>query len=273
MKDLGTRTIWGILFVVVLTSAIFLGPYTFALLFLVLSIFTLREFYQLATVYGFSPQLIPGLLTGVVIFILSFFNSSGLIASKWFSLLVPLLFFYLVFELYRKKENPVGNIGVTLLGNLYVAVPFAMLNYFVFRGDPLERFYDSGLLISIFVFIWSGDSGAYLFGCKFGRTKLFERISPKKSWEGFLGGLFTAAVAAWLLSLIFTLYSLSSLILLSAITVIAGTMGDLAESMIKRSAGVKDSGQFMPGHGGLLDRFDSLLLAAPMIFFILQILQ
>lgn len=273
MKDLGTRTIWGALFVIVLTGAIFLGPYTFAILFLVLSVFTLKEFYQLTAACGFSPQLIPGLATGVIIFILSFLDSSGTLMLKWYFLLMPLLFFYLVFELYRKKENPLGNIGVTLLGNMYVAVPFAMLNYFVFRENTLERFYDSSLLISIFVFIWSSDSGAYLFGCKFGRTKLFERISPKKSWEGFFGGLFTAAVAAWLLSLIFTRYSLSSLILLSAITVIAGTMGDLIESMLKRSAGVKDSGQFMPGHGGLLDRFDSLLLAAPMIFFILQILQ
>lgn len=273
MKDFGTRTIWGILFVLILTGAIFLGPYTFGLLFLIILAFTLKEFYQLTAVCGFSPQIIPGLISGGIIFILSFLESTGKIASKWYFLLVPLLFFYLVNELYRKKEDPLGNIAVTFLGNLYVAVPFSILNFFVFTENALGTSYDSSLLISIFVFIWSSDSGAYLFGCKFGRTKLFERISPKKSWEGFIGGLITACIAAWLLSLIFTQYNFSLLILIAGITVIAGTLGDLIESMFKRSAGVKDSGQFMPGHGGLLDRFDSLLLAAPMIFFILQILQ
>ncbi len=272
MKDLGKRTIWGILFVIVLTGAIFLGPYTFGLLFLVLSIFTLKEFYQLTRMAGFSPQIIPGLLSGGVLFILSYLFNIDAISFKGYFLLVPMMLFFLVNELYRKKENPLGNIAITVLGNLYVSVPFSMLNYFVFKQNSPETIYNYTLLISIFVFIWSSDSGAYLFGCKFGRNRLFERISPKKSWEGFAGGLFAGMIAAWLLSLVFTQYSLSSLILLSVITVIAGTTGDLVESMIKRSVGVKDSGQFMPGHGGLLDRFDSLLLVSPMIFFILQIL-
>jgi len=273
LKDLGIRTMWGTLFVIVLTGAILLGPYAYAMLFLVLSIFTLKEFYQLTTQFGFSPQLIPGLFVGGIIFILSFLETNNILTSKLYFVLVPMIFFFLVNELYRRKENPLGNIAITVLGNLYVSVPFSMLNYFVFRSNSPEIVYNSSLLISIFIFIWSSDSGAYLFGCKFGRRRLFERISPKKSWEGFFGGLITAIVAAWLLSLIFTQYSFSLLVLLSVVTVLAGTMGDLIESMFKRSIGVKDSGQFMPGHGGLLDRFDSLLLASPMNFFVLQILQ
>lgn len=270
MKDLSKRTIWGTLFVIVIMGAIFIGPYTFALLFMVLSIFSLKEFYQLSVQAGFSPQISAGLLSGGVLFILSFLVTNNILPSRCFFIFIPVFFFYFASELYRKKENPLNNVAVTLLGNLYVSLPFSLLNFFVFNS---EKAYNSSLLISILIFIWSSDTGAYLFGCKFGRTRLFERISPKKSWEGFLGGLFTAMLAAWLLSLLYTQYTLSSLILLSLITVVAGTMGDLIESMFKRGAGVKDSGQFMPGHGGLLDRFDSLLLASPMIFTILQFLQ
>jgi phosphatidate cytidylyltransferase len=254
--------------VIVLTGAIFLGPYTFALLFLILTVLSMREFFKLTEVTGNTPQKIPGMISGVILFILSFLIASGSFGEKLFFLLIPIFFFIPVYELFRKKENPVTNIALTMMGVLYVAVPFSMLNFFVFE----ENSYHYTLLISIFIFIWSGDSGAYIFGSKFGRRKLFERISPKKSWEGSLGGLFTAILAAWILSLVFKQYSLSELIILAVITVISGTLGDLVESMIKRSVGVKDSGHFMPGHGGLLDRFDSLLLASPMIFFVLQFL-
>lgn len=257
---------------IVLLGAIFIGPYSFALLFLILSVFSLREFYLLTMQAGYSPQMITGMIYGGIVFILSYLIANNSFSAKLFFLLIPLLFSIQVYELFRQKENPFANIALTIFGILYIAVPFSMLNFFVFKYNSHGMTYDFSLLMSIFVFIWSSDSGAYLFGVKFGRNKLLERISPKKSWEGFLGGLFTAVVAAWALSRMFTQYNLPVLIILAVVTVIAGTLGDLVESMIKRSAGVKDSGQFMPGHGGLLDRFDSLLLASPIIFFVLQFL-
>ena len=272
MKDLRLRTVWGVLFVIAVTGAIFLGPYTFVLLFLGLSVLTLRELFQLAEKAGYSPQMIPGMISGGVLFILSYLIANHSFSVKLFLFLIPVLFSIQVYELFRKKEKPLANIALTVLGVLYVSVPFSMLNFFVFKENLIGVVYNYSLLLSIFVFIWSSDSGAYLFGCKFGRNKLFERISPKKSWEGFLGGLFTAVVAAGILSRVFNRYSITILIVLAIVTVLAGTLGDLVESMIKRSIGVKDSGQFMPGHGGLLDRFDSLLLASPMIFFVLQFL-
>jgi phosphatidate cytidylyltransferase len=272
LKDLQIRTIWGILFVVILTGAILFSPYTFALLFLLLSVFILKEFYNLALQAGYSPQIFPGLLTGGIIFILSFLVANGAVPTKSLYLFLTILFFFPVYELYRKSDTPIVNIAVTVFGILYVTVPLSILNFIVYNSIPGNSAYDYSLLISLFVFIWAGDSGAYLIGVRFGRHRLFERISPKKSWEGFVGGIITSILAAWILSVVFPQFSLSFMAVIAVVTVVAGTLGDLVESMIKRSVGVKDSGQFMPGHGGLLDRFDSLLLASPVIYFVLQFL-
>lgn len=270
LKDLKTRAIWGILFVIVLTGAILSGPYTCALLFLLLSIFILREFYALIAHAGYSPQAVPGMLTGGIIFILSFLLAVNAISLKTFYSFLLVLFLFPVYELFRKSETPVANIAVTGFGILYVSVPLSVLNFLMFPDKGSDPVYDFSMLISLFVFLWASDSGAYFFGISFGRHRLFERVSPKKSWEGFFGGLVTAIVAAWILSIIFPQYSLTHMALIAAVTVVAATLGDLIESMIKRSVGVKDSGHFMPGHGGLLDRFDSLLLASPVIFFVMQ---
>jgi phosphatidate cytidylyltransferase len=271
-KDIWTRTLWGIMFVIVLTGAILSGPYTCALLFLVLSVFILREFYSLTVQLGYSPQVVPGLLTGGIIFILCFLCASGTIVPKSLFSFLVVLFLFPVWELFRKTNTHVANVAVTGFGILYVSVPLSILNFIVFPGTGVNPSYDYTILISLFIFLWANDSGAYLFGISFGRHRLFERISPKKSWEGVFGGLITAIAAAWILSITFPQHSFKHMALIASITVVAATLGDLVESMIKRSVGVKDSGRFMPGHGGLLDRFDSLLLASPVIFFVIQFL-
>lgn len=273
MKDLQIRTLSGIFFVIVLTGAILSGPYTFALLFLFISVFILREFYALTIKAGYSPQSVPGMAVGGIIFIISFLFAINAITLKSFNSFFVVMFLFPVYELFRKSKTPVANIAITVFGILYISIPLSILNFLMFPFKSSEPVYDSAILISFFVFLWANDSGAYLFGISFGRHRILERISPKKSWEGFLGGLITSITAAWILSLIFTQYSFSFMALTSALTVISATFGDLVESMIKRSVGVKDSGHFMPGHGGLLDRFDSLLLASPMIFFLLQFLH
>lgn len=273
MKDFQVRTLSGVMFVIVLTGAIVSGPYTCALLFLLLTVFILREFYTLAVLGGYSPQAIPGMLIGGILFILSFLLAINAIGPKLFYSFLVALFFFPVCELFRKSKSPIANIAITGFGILYVSVPISILNFLMFPVKGDDPVYDSTLLLSLFIFLWANDSGAYLFGISFGRHRLFERISPKKSWEGFFGGLITAVGAASILSLIFRQYSLSFLTIIAVATVISATLGDLVESMIKRSVGVKDSGRFMPGHGGLLDRFDSLLLASPVIFFILQFLH
>ena len=273
MNEFRTRTFWGILYVIVLLGAILLGPYTFASLFLILSVLALREFYSLCHLAGFSPQVYPGLVTGVVIFVLSFFVANQSITYVAFYFLLPLIYAIPVYELFRKKENTMANIALTGFGIIFVSIPFSMLNFLAFPEFEGFKVYNHGLLISLFLFVWASDSGAYLFGVRYGRHHLFERISPKKTWEGLFGGVITAIVTACILNYIYPQYNIVLLIVMAFVVVISGTLGDLVESMIKRSIGVKDSGRFMPGHGGLLDRFDSILLAVPVVYFVFQFLS
>jgi phosphatidate cytidylyltransferase len=273
LKEIHKRTLSGILYVIILTGSIFLGPYFLSALFLVLSVFVLKEFYSLGKIAGYSPQIFPGLLIGAFLYIMSFLLIHHIVTAKSFLVLFPIFFSVPIFELYRKKAKSLGNIALTIYGLLYVTIPFSILNFLVFPSFPETGIYDPSLLIILLVIIWTCDSGAYLFGVRFGRHRLFERISPKKSWEGFFGGLAVALLASWILSFIFMQYDFLFLALIATISVIAGTMGDLVESMFKRQIGIKDSGRFLPGHGGLLDRFDSILLSTPFIYFIVQFLR
>ena len=270
MKELLTRSIWGFVFAVSLTGAILIGSFTFAALFLTLSVFVLREFYSLCSKAGFSPQVYPGLGVGGLIYLFSFLVAEDYFPAKVFLYLLPLVYASFVYELYRNKKNPLVNISLTLLGIIYVTIPFSILNFLAFPASHDGPMYSNVVIISLFLFVWASDSGAYLFGVRFGKHRLFERISPKKSWEGLLGGVVTALLVAWLLTFVYHQYSLFLLGGMAIVIVISGTLGDLIESMIKRSLGIKDSGKFMPGHGGLLDRFDSILLASPAIYFMLQ---
>jgi len=268
LKELHKRSLSGILFVIILIGAIFLGPYTYGILFLVLSIFILREFYTLGAQAGYSAQLYPAMTIGAFLFVLTFLLVNGIIGAGSLLSVLPLMFAIPVYELFRNKKKSIGNIALTYFGLIYVSVPFALLNFLVFPG---HSHYDHSMLVILLVIIWACDSGAYLIGVRFGRHRLFERISPKKSWEGFFGGLAAAIIATWLLSLIYTEYRFIFLLIIALITVVIGTLGDLVESMMKRQIGVKDSGKFMPGHGGLLDRFDSILMALPFIYFVVQL--
>lgn len=175
----------------------------------------------------------------------------------------------IVAELYRKYKNPFHNIAYTLFGVLFAAVPFCFFYAMAFIDGTYSTHYPLGFLI----LLWSSDTGAYLFGIKLGKHKLFERHSPKKTWEGFIGGMLTSMLAAFILSNCFNELPLVHWLGMSAIIASAGTLGDLSESMLKRSLSAKDSGSILPGHGGLLDRFDGLLLAAPLVFVYLKFLS
>ncbi len=268
MKELHTRTIWGILFVAVLAGSIILGAFTFGVLFVTISAYVLHEFYSLCREAGYSPQIYPGLILGQLIFLLSFLIARHTISYEPYSYLLLLMYMIPVYEIFRKKDHPLANIALTIFGNIYITIPFSLLNFLVFSQKDGITTYNYQILISLFVFVWASDSGAYIFGVRFGHRRLMERISPKKSWEGLIGGAFTSVIAAWLLTKIFPQYHFLFMASSALVVVVAGTLGDLVESMIKRSIGVKDSGKFLPGHGGLLDRFDSILLASPIIYFI-----
>ncbi len=269
MKELQKRSISGLLFAAVLLGAILWGPWSFALLFAVFSAFILREFYQLARVAGISPQKNVGITLGLLLFSLTFLQIKGIITVDLLGIFLAGLFVVPAFELYRAKKNSLENIAITIFGILYVVYPFSLFNHFVFPDATEGLKYDPTLFVFLFILIWAYDSGAYLFGVTFGKHRLFERISPKKSWEGFFGGWLTAIVLALVLNHLFPKFETGFMLLLATIVTITGTFGDLIESMIKRNLGVKDSGKFLPGHGGLLDRFDSIIFASPFVYLLL----
>jgi phosphatidate cytidylyltransferase len=175
----------------------------------------------------------------------------------------------LIAELYRKKQQPFMNIAFTLLGVLYVAVPFTLL---ILLGFDQERYSWHIILGPIFL-IWAADTGGYIFGRSLGRTKLFERISPGKTWEGWLGGTLLCLAVAYGMSWVLVDLDWRQWLGIGAIVSVFGVLGDLVESMLKRSLQVKDSGRLLPGHGGILDRFDSLLMVTPFIVAYLKVFQ
>ena len=186
------------------------------------------------------------------------------------NLLHHFIFLIFLIELYRKKDNPFKNISFTLLGLCFIAFPLSFLNFLCFQG---ENGYDPVLLIGYFILLWTNDTAAYFMGSKFGEHRLFKRISPNKSWEGFFSGMVFSLISAYIISqYIHELNSMQWLVM-SVIVTLSGTYGDLVESSFKRSINFKDSGSLLPGHGGILDRFDSLLFSAPYVVFYLFMIK
>jgi len=267
LKNLIIRSLAGIVFVAVTLGSLLSGKYGFALFFLLVLIGALAEFYNLTKKTEVSPGKPEGILTGMILFIISFFVASGTWPAKAYLILFPLLLFFFIAELYRKKEHPMENIAAGILGVGYVAVPISLATLIVFNR---ENNYSPDLMIALLALIWIYDSGAYLFGVSMGRHRLFERISPKKSWEGAIGGVLVTLAASFFIAR-YTGVGLIHWLVMTLLVVVISTFGDLSESLLKRQFGLKDSGQLIPGHGGLLDRFDSLLFAVPVFVCYLEL--
>jgi phosphatidate cytidylyltransferase len=229
------------------------------------------ELFDLVEKQNLQPQRALGLIASVVLFGLNFALVSNDIQVlyggakymiPWMAfllLLIPLMF---ICELYRKQANPAANIATSILPLFYVALPLSLLLYMPIIG---REEWNPWVLIAYISIVWANDVFAYLFGIAFGRHRLFERLSPKKSWEGFFGGVAGAVVAALVVARLLGDAPMAWCGL-AVVTVVTAVLGDLAESMFKRAAEVKDSGNLIPGHGGVLDRFDALLLSAPFVF-------
>ncbi|VAW20137.1 Phosphatidate cytidylyltransferase [hydrothermal vent metagenome] len=265
MTDLVRRSLTGVAFVIVIVAGIILHPIAFAIIFAGMQFLMLKEFYSITQGEGIQPQKITGHITGLVLFATLFSYVNGLAPVNLLFLIFPTLFLVFIAELYRGKGNSIANIAITIMGIIYIALPFSLLNFLIFPGAPGNSEFSPGLLLGIFFILWTYDTIAYLFGMWLGKHRLFERISPKKSWEGVIGGGIFAIVAGILDSVIFQSPGLLSWVGIALIIVIFGTFGDLVESLMKRSLNIKDSGALLPGHGGILDRFDSLLMAIPFI--------
>ncbi|MDD2196597.1 MAG: phosphatidate cytidylyltransferase [Bacteroidales bacterium] len=267
------RTISGAIFVLIIIGSIILGRYSFFVVFMGLTLATLYEFYRLTFKARVRPQYLYGLVLGAIIFAVNYLFAIGKLGIYIFLGLIPLVISVFIIELFRNHQKPMHNIGYTLLGLLYIAFPFSLLNYFALSYSSYRIGFQTHLLLGFFILIWANDTGAYILGTSIGRNKMFPRISPKKSWEGLIGGIFSTLLTAWILSLFFIEVSLFHWIAIGLITAVMGVFGDLVESMFKRSIGVKDSGKFLPGHGGFLDRFDCILLSAPIVFVYLEMMM
>jgi phosphatidate cytidylyltransferase len=268
MNNFLTRSISGIIYVAVISFSIIYSPYTYAILFALVTGLCLWEFYTLLEKNGEAKIDKPmATLGGVYLFVSGFLWFSNVLPIKYVVLWFIIMLYLLIRELYTKEEHAIRDMAYSFFGQLYVALPFMFLSRIGFSVNEMgETVYNPLYIMSFFALIWVSDTGAYMVGSTFGKHRLFERISPKKSWEGFIGGVALSIAAAIGISLIFP-GNLSTFqwIGFAVTTVVFGTWGDLIESMIKRSLNVKDSGSMIPGHGGFLDRFDSSLLAAPAI--------
>ena len=273
MKNFLIRTASGAVMLIVVLGAMLLSKWSFMALMSVIAIGGMWEFYRFSQKAGYEPMKALGIFTGVVMLcaglaLSMFFDSANsgnalllLVASiAALVLIVPLMF---ICELYRKSATPIANIATSLLGALYVALPMALLivTPMLLGGGEWNPWI---MILYIFI-IWANDVFAYLFGITLGRHRLFERISPKKSWEGFFGGLLGAMAMGWVAATILGA-SVPMWIGLALVAAISGVFGDLVESLMKRSVDIKDSGNIIPGHGGWLDRFDALILSAPFVF-------
>lgn len=256
------------IFVVIMLVGLFTGPYTFSGLFLIITVACLWEFFTMTLDLHTRRDRIRKIL-GVVLgtmplLLLTILNMANLrepetfvqLASLLFS---PFVFFIFIYELYSKSKEPFINIAFMILGLFYIGIPFALVDFIAFEGDDFYYRVIFGLLL----LTWVNDTGAYLVGSRIGKTPLFPSVSPNKTWEGTIGGLLTTLLFGVLLGLTFTEIALGHWVVLAGIVGVFGGLGDLVESMLKRSVGVKDSGSLLPGHGGVLDRFDAFIFAVP----------
>jgi len=269
-SNLTQRIIAAIIAAPLMLFAIWYSDWSYFAIFFIICLFSILEFYKLLGLDGMAPLKVWGTMSAMMIYTLIFLVEKDLVPHNSYFLSFPLLSCIFFIKLYKKADlKPFTNIAFTFLGIIYVGLPFSLLHLASFSGGT----YSYQIIVGCLFLLWASDTGAYFAGTKFGKRKLFERISPKKSWEGFVGGGITSLAVSVVLSYYFKDLVLWKWMSISAIIVIAGTYGDLVESLFKRSIAIKDSGSTIPGHGGFLDRFDGLLLSIPFIVTFLYLFQ
>ena len=268
MEGLIKRFATAVFFVIVMLGGLYTGRYSFVLLFGVITALSLWEFYGLvlsrnnrSDLLRFLLGIILGLTPSAAVTIIQLGlvqNSADFIAIASI-LFFPLVFLAFIYELYTRSARPFTNVAFLILGVVYIGVPFALLDLIAFDGD----YFYADTVFGLLLLTWTNDTAAFVVGSQIGRRRLFPRISPKKTWEGSAGGLVVTLIVAFALSRFFHDLSPANWIVLALIVVLFGSFGDLVESMLKRSLDVKDSGNLLPGHGGILDRFDAFIFLLP----------
>jgi phosphatidate cytidylyltransferase len=259
MKTLITRSKTALIFVAVMLGGIWWNQWSYMVLMLAIMSFSVWEYYKvMAGVVGknlvSSGYKYISVAFGFFYFF-STFNPIVIPENTFFDRI------FLILELFADSKTPFQNAGINVLAFFYVSFPLALLNFVVFQNES----YQAIPLISILLMIWANDAFAYLVGSAIGKHKMFPRISPGKTWEGTIGGIAGNFIVAFLIFKIFNLYTLRDWLVIAAIVSIFATLGDLVESMLKRSLNIKDTGSLFPGHGGMLDRFDAFFFAIPFV--------
>lgn len=263
MDDFLPRIVTGIVLVMVIIGSIIFGPYSFLLLILIINLLGVREFYILFGLSLFESTF--GILLSAFLFISFSLVITGLCDWRIILLNIPLTFSLFVSELYRRSEDPFKKLAFIFLALIYITIPcifLICLAYFF----PVKAIYHPYNLLGLFLIVWASDSGAYITGKLLGKHALFKRISPNKTWEGSVGGAVFAILTAILVSTFELDLTRVDWLVIAAIAIVIGTFGDFVKSLMKRSLGVKDTGKILPGHGGILDRFDSLFSSTPFVY-------
>jgi phosphatidate cytidylyltransferase len=262
-----TRALFGAAYVGLILGSLSLGSLSFGFLCMLILILAMDEYFKLIKRLKISPPDIFVIVCAGLSFILVFLNKSIDLNTKYLFLIPMSFLFLMIKELYNSSKNTLNNLTYGIFGMVYIFFPITSLFFIGFYDNySWVDSFQQELLLGFFVLIWANDTGAYLAGSAFGKRKLFERISPKKTVEGSIGGLILATGVAYAASLYASQISLLDWMVIALIVVVFGSLGDLFESMLKRKVDVKDSGKLIPGHGGILDRFDSILFAAPVVF-------
>ena len=262
MSNILLRAITGFFFIGVIVGALWIGNLIGSIVLTLFAILGLNEFFNLFNNHlKISINKNAALSSSTIIFLMLALIITLKYDLKYLIIIIPIIFLYLLIELYRKKANPIENLGIYALSLIYIVIPFILaihLNVLSSHQEPL--------VIGMFLLIWTNDTFAYLSGRFFGKTKLFERISPKKTWEGTIGGIIFTIIVGISISFWTIEYNMSFWVLAALLIAPCSIFGDLLESLFKRSLNIKDSGNILPGHGGILDRFDAAIYAIPFFY-------
>lgn len=274
-KTLGVRALSALFFVALLLGCLLWNYYSFSIFFFVVAMIGLGEFYRLAEKMHASPYKVTGYILSILIYA-SF--TCGIFPielpgslNKNFILTSP--FLVLATSLFSKRDQAFRNALFTIGGIIYAVLPFTLMHELVMSSGCFNGGYNPAILLGVILLIWSNDTFAYLGGSIFGKNKMIERISPGKTWEGTIFGVIVTIGSGYIIGHQILDKNETMWVLLGLIVPVFATIGDLIESMLKREAGVKDSGNIMPGHGGILDRFDSLIFVTPFVFLLMDLLK
>lgn len=272
MKNLIIRSLAGAVFVALIIGSILWTPLAVFALFFVFNIVALFEYNRMFTNKKMISNASSIIIIGSIIYLGIGLYANHLLEARILLSMIPIIFLLFIAALYKISDKPFEELGIKILPLIYISLPFGLFNLVANMGSGENGAFEPLYLIAFFVFVWSSDTFAYLTGSAFGKHRLFERISPKKSWEGSIGGASITLIIAWLFGYYTQLLTPFTWVIIALITVVAASFGDLIESLLKRSMGVKDSGNIMPGHGGILDRFDAAIFSIPFYVFLLYLL-